>query len=119
MAAAFASTTSQSRQPCKNSLMARLDRMSLAKPVAQLAAVLGRGFTFQLLSAVAPKNWRPIDAALEALTSAEIILPVPGAQSSFQFKHALLQDVAYNSSAEDDQTGLPRADRSRHRRAIP
>ena len=81
----------------QNSLMARLDRMSLAKPVAQLAAVLGRGFTFQLLSAVAPKNWRPIDAALEALTSAEIILPVPEAQSSFQFKHALLQDVAYNS----------------------
>ena len=81
----------------QDSLMARLDRMSLAKPVAQLAAVLGRGFTFQLLSAVAPKNWRPIDAALEALTSAEIILPVPGAQSSFQFKHALLQDVAYNS----------------------
>ena len=81
----------------QDSLMARLDRMSLAKPVAQLAAVLGRGFTFQLLSAVAPKNWRPIDAALEALTSAEIILPVPEAQSSFQFKHALLQDVAYNS----------------------
>jgi len=81
----------------QDSLMARLDRMSLAKPVAQLAAVLGRGFTFQLLSAVAPKSWRPIDMAIEALTSAEIILPVPGAQSFYQFKHALLQDVAYNS----------------------
>ena len=71
--------------------------MSLAKPVAQLAAVLGRGFTFQLLSAVAPKSWIPIDTAIEALNSAEILLPVPGAQSSYQFKHALLQDVAYNS----------------------
>ena len=78
-------------------LMARLDRMSLAKPVAQLAAVLGRGFTFQLLSAVAPRSWQPIDTAIKALTSAEIILPIPGAPSSYQFKHALLQDVAYNS----------------------
>ena len=42
----------------QNSLMARLDRMSLVKPVAQLAALLGRGFTLQLLSAVAPRSWQ-------------------------------------------------------------
>ncbi len=81
----------------QDSLMARLDRMSYAKPVAQLAAVLGRVFTLQLLSAVAPGSWQPIDAAIEALIAAEIILPMRGAYATFQFKHALLQDVAYQS----------------------
>ena len=81
-----------------DSLMARLDRMSLVKPVAQFAAVLGRVFTVQLLSAAAPRHWQPIDAAITALASAEIILPVQlGANPTYQFKHALLQDVAYQS----------------------
>ncbi len=78
--------------------MARLDRMSLVKPVAQFAAVLGRVFTVQLLSAAAPRHWQPIDTAITALASAEIILPVQlGANPTYQFKHALLQDVAYQS----------------------
>jgi len=81
-----------------DSLMARLDRMSLVKPVAQFAAVLGRVFTVQLLSAAAPRHWQPIDAAITALASAEIILPVQlGDNPTYQFKHALLQDVAYQS----------------------
>jgi predicted ATPase len=81
-----------------DSLMGRLDRMSQCKPLAQLAAVLGRIFTKQLLIAAAPRQWYPIDAAVEALVAAQIILPVPsGAEPTFQFKHALLQDVAYQS----------------------
>ncbi len=81
-----------------DSLMARLDHMSLVKPVAQLAAVLGRVFTVQLLSAVAPHNWQPIGAAIQVLAAAEIILPVQQhSQQTYQFKHALLQDVAYQS----------------------
>ncbi len=103
-----------------DSLMARLDRMSLVKPVAQFAAVLGRVFTVQLLSAAAPRHWLPIDMAITALASAEIILPVQlGANPTYQFKHALLQDVAYQSSAEDDQARLSRADRSCDRRTVP
>ncbi len=81
-----------------DSLMARLDRMSSVKAVAQFAAVLGRAFTVRLLSASVPRNWQPIDAAIEALTDAEIILPVsPAAEPTYVFKHALLQDVAYQS----------------------
>jgi class 3 adenylate cyclase/tetratricopeptide (TPR) repeat protein len=81
-----------------DSLMGRLDRMSQCKPLAQLAAVLGRVFTKQLLIAAAPWQWHPIDAAIETLAAAQIILPVPGgAQPTYQFKHALLQDVAYQS----------------------
>jgi predicted ATPase len=81
-----------------DSLMARLDRMSLVKPVAQFASVLGRVFTVQLLSAAAPRHWQPIDPAISALASAEVILPVQlGSNPTYQFKHALLQDVAYQS----------------------
>ena len=81
-----------------DSLMARLDRMSPVKPVAQFAAVLGRVFTVQLLSAAAPRHLLPIEGAITALASAEIILPVQlGANPTYQFKHALLQDVAYQS----------------------
>jgi class 3 adenylate cyclase/predicted ATPase len=81
-----------------DSLMARLDRMSLAKPVAQLAAVLGRVFTQELLSAVAPPHLQPVEGALSALMAAEIIYPThQRAQAAYQFKHALLQDVAYQS----------------------
>ncbi|HEY4044779.1 MAG TPA: adenylate/guanylate cyclase domain-containing protein [Rhodopila sp.] len=81
-----------------DSLMGRLDRMSQCKPVAQLAAVLGRIFTKQLLLAAAPSHWQHIDAAVDALAAAQIILPLPsGPQPAFQFKHALLQDVAYQS----------------------
>ena len=55
-------------------------------------------FTVQLLSAAAPLHWQPIDAAITALASAEIILPVQlGSNPTYQFKHALLQDVAYQS----------------------
>ena len=49
-----------------DSLMARLDRMLPVKPVAQFAAVLGRVFTVQLLSAAAPRHWQPVDAAIIA-----------------------------------------------------
>ena len=78
--------------------MARLDRMSLVKPIAQFAAVLGRVFTVQLLSAAAPRHWQAIDTAITALAAAEIILPIQlSANPTYQFKHALLQDVAYQS----------------------
>ena len=81
-----------------DSLMARLDRMSPVKPVAQLAAVIGRSFSVQLLSAVAPPELQPIDAAIDALAAAEIILPLhQSIEPAYQFKHALLQDVAYQS----------------------
>ena len=78
--------------------MARLDRMSLVKPVAQLRPCSGvfspcSSSRLRLLG-----DWLPIDGAITALASAEIILPVQqGTNPAYQFKHALLQDVAYQS----------------------
>ena len=82
----------------QTSLMARLDRMSLVKPVAQLAAVLGRGFTLRLLSAVAPpKGGDPLALRLSSRPRPRSFCRCTELDPPYQFKHALLQDVAYNS----------------------
>jgi predicted ATPase len=59
--------------------------------------VIGRSFSVQLLSAVAPPELQPIDAAIDALAAAESSAAAPGIEPAYQFKHALLQDVAYQS----------------------
>src|SRR5262245_72727 len=55
----------------QDSLMARLDRLGSPKDVAQLAAVLGREFSYELLRAVAPADPLFLDHALRALVRAE------------------------------------------------
>jgi class 3 adenylate cyclase/tetratricopeptide (TPR) repeat protein len=82
----------------QDSLMARLDRLGTAKEVAQLAAVIGREFTFQLLAAIAPLDGDTLQAELTSLVSAELVHQrgfFPRAR--FTFKHALVQDTAYAS----------------------
>ena len=81
-----------------DSLMARLDRLGAIKEIAQIGAAIGREFTYRLLAAVAPISGPALQAALEQLTSAELIFRrgVPP-DSTYIFKHALLQDVAYAS----------------------
>ncbi|HYM01949.1 MAG TPA: adenylate/guanylate cyclase domain-containing protein [Stellaceae bacterium] len=81
-----------------DSLMARLDRMSAVKQVAQLAATLGRIFTRDQLAAVSPLSPQLLDEALEQLVGAEVIhLQEHPSKVTFEFKHALLRDVAYQS----------------------
>jgi predicted ATPase len=78
--------------------MARLDQMSTVKQVAQLAAVVGRSFSLELLAAVSSLPIEALRDALERLVAAEVLYRVgrPG-QDTYEFKHALLQDVAYQS----------------------
>jgi class 3 adenylate cyclase len=81
-----------------DSLMARLDQMSTTKQVAQIASVIGRTFTLDLLAAMTPTPAHELRGALERLVSAEVLYradqpPVV----RYEFKHALLQDVAYQS----------------------
>ncbi len=81
-----------------DSLMARLDKLGDAKEVAQLAAVIGREFTFELLSAIAPLDEQTLQAKLTILTGSELVhqrgfFP----RAKFTFKHALVQDTAYGS----------------------
>jgi class 3 adenylate cyclase/predicted ATPase len=81
------------------SLMARLDRLgSAAKEVAQVGAVLGREFSYELLAAVAQRNTAELDAALDQLVVAGLTFR-RGAppQAIFLFKHALVQDAAYRT----------------------
>jgi predicted ATPase len=78
-------------------VMARLDRMEGGRELAQLAAVLGREFGHELLTAVAGE--RPtLQAELTQLARAEILYPKGRPPTcTYVFKHALLEDALYNS----------------------
>lgn len=81
-----------------DSLMARLDRLGAAKEVAQRASVLGREFSYPLLAAVVGLEEAALRRELARLHEAEILF-VRGEppQSSYTFKHALVQEAAYES----------------------
>ncbi len=81
-----------------DSLLARLDLLGEAKGVAQLASMLGREFSREVLAAVWTGSGDALDIGLERLILAEFIYPVGnGAQGRYLFKHALIQDAAYES----------------------
>ena len=82
----------------QDALMARLDQLNRAKEVAQLGAVLGREFPYDLLQAIAPQEEDTLQAGLAQLVHAEILYQrgrPPRAR--YIFKHALIQDAAYAS----------------------
>jgi class 3 adenylate cyclase/predicted ATPase len=81
-----------------DSLMARLDRLSTVKEVAQLGATLGREFTFELMRVISNLDEATLQQDLERLVDAELLLQqgVPP-QARYSFKHALIQDAAYQS----------------------
>jgi class 3 adenylate cyclase/predicted ATPase len=81
-----------------DSLMARLDRLSTAKEVAQRAAVLGRDFGYPLLAAMVGMDEPALRHGLGRLIDAEIIFArgEPPA-ATYTFKHALIQETAYQS----------------------
>lgn len=82
----------------KDSLMARLDRLGGAREVAQIAAVIGRQFTFALLEAASGKDSGELEGMLAKLVAAGIVFPEErGLERSFIFKHALVRDAAYES----------------------
>ena len=82
----------------QQSLMARLDRLGPAREVAQIGSVIGRGFSYGLLRDVTGMEDTPLQAALERLAEADIVL-VQGLppESDYRFKHALIQDAAYEN----------------------
>jgi predicted ATPase len=81
-----------------DSLMARLDRLATVKGLAQLGATLGREFSYELLQAVSPWDEGIVHRGLHQLVEAEFLYQrgVPP-QATYTFKHALIQDVAYQS----------------------
>ena len=91
-----------------DSLMARLDRLGpAAKEVAQVGAVLGRQFSYGLLHAVHPVSDAELEGSLGKLADAELLyvrgLPP---ESSYLFKHTLVQDAAYGSLLKSRRRAL-------------
>jgi predicted ATPase len=82
----------------QQSLTARLDRLGPAREAAQIGAVIGRGFSYALLRAVAGMEEMALQRSLELLADADILL-VQGLppDSDYRFKHALIQDAAYEN----------------------
>ena len=82
----------------RGSLMARLDRLGDIKEIAQIASIIGREFTFALLAEICDLPTEELARSLSQLVQAELIIQrgrPPRAR--YLFKHALVQDTAYES----------------------
>jgi class 3 adenylate cyclase/predicted ATPase len=82
----------------QDSLMARLDRLMTGKVIAQLGATIGRQFSYELLQKISQLDGLTLQRELGRLVEAELVyqrgvLP----QATYVFKHALIQDAAYES----------------------
>jgi class 3 adenylate cyclase/predicted ATPase len=111
----------------QQSLAARLDRLGEAREAAQIGAVLGRDFSYALLAAVAAGPVAAVDdrgqtalsergysepvlqSALDRLVDADLLfVQGAGAQATYRFKHALIQDAAYESLLKSRRQALHR-----------
>ena len=90
-------------------LAARLDRLGVAREAAQIGSVLGRSFSHALLQAVADLDEAGLQSSLERLAEADILF-VDGVapQANYRFKHALIQDAAYDSLLRSRRQALHR-----------
>ena len=93
----------------QQSLAARLDRLGAAREMAQIGAVLGRDFTYPLLRDVAEAEEPVLQASLDRLADADLLF-VEGTppQANYRFKHALIQDAAYDSLLKSRRQALHR-----------
>jgi class 3 adenylate cyclase/tetratricopeptide (TPR) repeat protein len=92
-----------------DSLMARLDRLGLAKEIIQIGAVIGSEFSYELLHAVHPIAEQDLLGALQSAADAELVY-VHGIapDASYQFKHALIRDAAYEALLKSSRKELHR-----------
>ncbi|MCP3389405.1 AAA family ATPase [Bradyrhizobium sp. CCGB12] len=81
-----------------DSLSARLDSLGDLKPIAQIAAVIGREFDEQVLARVLDVSRADLAPMLETLVASGLVVDLgAGLQASHSFKHALVREVGYNS----------------------
>ncbi len=92
-----------------DSLMSRLDRLGPAKEVAQIASVIGRQFSYELLFAVSMMPDSDLQSALAKLGDAELIYArgIPP-EADYTFRHALIQDAAYEALLKSRRRELHR-----------
>jgi len=90
-----------------DSLMSRLDRLGTAKAIAQVGAVIGREFSYELLASVADQTGERLREELHRLVEAGLLI---GHRSTailtYTFKHALVRDAAYSSLLRGAQVAL-------------
>ena len=91
----------------RDSLMARLDRSAQAKEIAQIGAAIGREFTYEVIAAVASHTRTELESALTQLIDSGLAfrqgrLP----ETTYTFKHALVQDAAYDSLLKSRRQAL-------------
>ena len=111
----------------QQSLAARLDRLGEAREVAQIGAVLGRDFSYRLLSDVSSTaagfDELRLQAALDRLMEADLLFVdgAPPTAAAYRFKHTLIQDAAYESLLKSRRQALHRraADALRDANAEP
>jgi predicted ATPase len=81
-----------------DSLMARLGRLIPVREVAQIGAAIGREFSHRLVAALSPMSEVDLDAALDKLVASELVHRKGNPpDAEYTFKHALVQDAAYDS----------------------
>ncbi len=89
------------------SLIARLDRLASVREVAQIGAVVGRQFSYELLSTVAGLPREKLDEALAQLVRSELIFcRGENPDAVYTFKHALVRDAAYSGLLKSRRAAL-------------
>src|SRR6516162_1449703 len=82
----------------QDSLVARLDRLAPVKEIAQIGAAIGREFSYPLLRAVAGRDEPALRTALAQLEEVELLFRTGAPPDArYTFKHALVQDTAYET----------------------
>jgi class 3 adenylate cyclase/predicted ATPase len=91
----------------KDTLMSRLDRLGPAKQAAQIAAVIGREFSYRLLSRVADRAGQELNDQIQRLVGSGLVAERRSAADvSYEFKHMLVRDAAYASLLNKERIAL-------------
>jgi class 3 adenylate cyclase/predicted ATPase/ABC-type transport system involved in cytochrome c biogenesis ATPase subunit len=91
----------------RDSLMARLERHAAAKEVAQIGAVIGRTFSHALLAALFEQGPARLADGIDALLRSGLATREDDEQGvRYVFKHALVQDTAYDSLVRERREHL-------------
>ena len=89
------------------SLAARLDRLGSARELAQIGAVIGRRFSYETLAAVTGRSATELTQQLDRLVETGLVLREgQPPDASFLFRHALIQDAAYDTLSREARRAL-------------
>jgi len=90
----------------QDTLMERVSALNERKPIAQAAAVLGRTFSIAMLAKVMSRDVKTTAASVKSLVSDQIFVPTLISPDTYSFRHALVQDAAYESLLRQNRARL-------------